>query len=224
MGGPQEPRKYFVCWLEKACSRCGETKPLSEFQRAGPTSPDRRKTFCKSCDARYRHDLNLVPARKAHLAVTSKQSRTRNRLRAMEFYCGGTPHCQCCGEARLEFLTFDHINGGGKIHRRSLGGHGNFYGWLVRNDFPAGFRVLCFNCNCSHGFLGYCPHDRERERLLMDPAVAGDIRLQSTRLDAIDPSHPRTLDHQRTQASIEDFTHDKFRRGQAEAGRALASR
>jgi hypothetical protein len=70
--------------------------------------------------------------------------------------------CACCGETRFEFLSIDHINGGGRKHREQLGSQGRgsrFYRWLVKNDFPGGYRTLCYNCNCSYGFFGYCPHE-----------------------------------------------------------------
>ena len=59
--------------------------------------------------------------------------------------------CECCGEDSLDILTIDHINGGGKHHRREIGVKTSigFYRWLRENDFPPGFRVLCFNHNCG---------------------------------------------------------------------------
>jgi len=67
--------------------------------------------------------------------------------------------CACCGEDRIEFLSIDHIGGGGNKHRKSLGRTGyHFYYWLKRNNYPKGFRVLCHNCNQSLGHYGYCPH------------------------------------------------------------------
>ena len=36
-----------------------------------------------------------------------------------------------------------------------------------RNNYPVGFRVLCWNCNCSIGMYGECPHQEEK-RLLQD--------------------------------------------------------
>ena len=72
--------------------------------------------------------------------------------------------CSCCGEHRVEFLTIDHINGGGHQHRESLKKKGkNFLFWLINNNFPEGYQVLCMNCNFSKGLFGYCPHERERE-------------------------------------------------------------
>ena len=55
------------------------------------------------------------------------------------------------GEKIIDFLTIDHINGGGNKHLeaiRKVGGQ-SFYNWLITNNFPKGFRVLCWNCN--HG-------------------------------------------------------------------------
>jgi hypothetical protein len=67
--------------------------------------------------------------------------------------------CACCGEVNWECLTIHHVNGGGTKHREAIKGYGsNFYKWLVRNNFPPGFQTLCFNCNCSRGLYGYCPH------------------------------------------------------------------
>ena len=71
--------------------------------------------------------------------------------------------CHCCGEVHREFLAIDHINGGGCEHRRQLGNLNStqFYRWLRNEGYPAGFRVLCHNCNMSLGAYGYCPHEEE---------------------------------------------------------------
>lgn len=77
----------------------------------------------------------------------------------MKHYGGDTPSCECCNEQRYEFLTIDHINGGGGKHRKELGDRGqSVYAWIISNNFPEGFRVLCMNCNFSNGIYGYCPH------------------------------------------------------------------
>lgn len=66
--------------------------------------------------------------------------------------------CACCAEETKEFLTIDHINGGGGKHRKEINGH--VYRWLKKNNFPDGFRLLCYNCNCARGFYGVCPHEK----------------------------------------------------------------
>lgn len=71
------------------------------------------------------------------------------------------PTCSCCGENEIKFLSIDHINGGGNEHRRSIskgGRGGNMPYWLLRNDLPEGFQVLCHNCNMAKAFYGQCPH------------------------------------------------------------------
>lgn len=57
-------------------------------------------------------------------------------------------YCNQCEEKREECLTIDHINNDGNTHRKELGGI-NIYPWLIRNNFPSGFQVLCWNCNLS---------------------------------------------------------------------------
>lgn len=92
-------------------------------------------------------------------AVRGNKRRYRKlRLEAIEHYGG---KCACCGEFRIQFLTIDHINNDGAEHRRELGNR-NIYEWLKKNNYPKdGFRVLCYNCNCSIGNYGYCPHELE---------------------------------------------------------------
>lgn len=66
--------------------------------------------------------------------------------------------CQCCGEAHAEFLSIDHVNNDGASHRRQVGVGVSFWVWLKRNGYPRSCQILCFNCNMSKGFFGYCPH------------------------------------------------------------------
>lgn len=84
-----------------------------------------------------------------------------SRMKVIEYYSSGKNCCACCGEKEYQFLTVDHINSIGNKAHRKYGGH--FYLWLVRHNFPEGFQVLCYNCNCSKGFYGKCPHQVKRE-------------------------------------------------------------
>ena len=90
--------------------------------------------------------------------VYSKTYRLKLRNAAFEHYGGSI--CVCCHEDMVGFLTIDHMNGNGNIHRRAIrtnGGHG-FYQWLKNNNYPPGFQVLCYNCNMAKGVYGHCPH------------------------------------------------------------------
>lgn len=68
--------------------------------------------------------------------------------------------CQCCNEGRLIFLIIDHIYGGGNKEHEKVGHGTQFYRWLIKNNFPVGYQVLCHNCNFSRR-MGVCPHQRE---------------------------------------------------------------
>lgn len=65
--------------------------------------------------------------------------------------------CECCKVTNFEFLTLDHINGGGYRHRKEVK---NIYAWIIKHNFPKGFRTLCMNCNFALGRYGYCPHQK----------------------------------------------------------------
>ena len=81
------------------------------------------------------------------------------RREALMNYSNGKMCCACCGENIEAFLTLDHINQDGAAHRRRLGtgnvkgrreGSGSsFYYKIKRDGYPAGLRVLCYNCNCG---------------------------------------------------------------------------
>src|SRR5258708_2915854 len=48
----------------------------------------------------------------------SKIARDKVRAEVIAAYGG---HCKCCNDAHNEFLSMDHIHGGGRKHRKSLG-------------------------------------------------------------------------------------------------------
>jgi hypothetical protein len=67
--------------------------------------------------------------------------------------------CACCGCTTS--LTIDHVSGGGNSHRMELFGDPerggtNFYRWLIRQGFPAGYQALCVPCNSSKGTGTLC--------------------------------------------------------------------
>jgi len=93
---------------------------------------------------------------------SSKLAARKRREIVLFFYGGNPPKCACCGEMEIKFLTLDHINNDGAKHRRELWKNnkkgGNLCQWLITNNFPKGFQILCYNCNCAKGFYGKCPH------------------------------------------------------------------
>ena len=68
----------------------------------------------------------------------------------------GVPICNNCGEMDTDVLCIDHINGGGNNHFRELRDLGiQFHPWLIKNNYPDGFQVLCANCNMRKAKLEY---------------------------------------------------------------------
>ncbi len=64
------------------------------------------------------------------------------KLKAYQHYNNVCNNCKC---SKLEFLTIDHINNDGAIHRKKIK---NIYAWLNTNLYPKdNFQLLCFNCN-----------------------------------------------------------------------------
>ncbi len=91
------------------------------------------------------------------------------KLKVIEHYSNGTMQCNCCGEKHIEFLTIDHIDCGHKYHGRDKKPNKHFCinmcEYLMKNDFPKGYQILCYNCNCAKGFFGKCPHELEQDKL-----------------------------------------------------------
>lgn len=127
---------------EGLCVRCGSQK-------------DNNDASCNNC-------------------LSKKRIEQKNKkIKCISHYSDST--CGCCGESEFIFLTIDHIDGGGNTHRREIGGNSGkkpyanskLYAWLIRNEFPEGFQVLCFSCNRGKWMNdGVCPHkDLETLRL-----------------------------------------------------------
>lgn len=127
----------------KYCKRCGKEKDIKEFRRG-------KKGWFTGAEC--------ISCQKIRLSMR----KIFMKMKIIEHYTNGVMKCQCpgCNESNIEFLTIDHINGGGTKHRKKLGTWAsNFYRWIWSNNFPGGFRILCSNCNSSLGTHGYCPHD-----------------------------------------------------------------
>lgn len=114
------------------CSLCGKEKAIEKSRK------------CQKCYDQY------------YRAYKDRQQKAK--LAVIEAYGG---KCKCCGEHRKTFLCIDHINNDGNIHRKEINssaGH-SFYKWLIKNNFPDDFQLLCNNCNYSKFVLGgICEH------------------------------------------------------------------
>jgi hypothetical protein len=112
------------------------------YQTHKETEKERKKNW----DANHRDGINL----RHRLYMAKKKTDVFNAY---------GNKCACCGETKKEFLTIDHVNGGGHAHRQKVGTQ--IWLHVVKEGFPKTYQLLCFNCNCAKGIFGSCPHNRE---------------------------------------------------------------
>lgn len=94
-----------------------------------------------------------------HIDLAASSYRRRHATMKARVLGSYGDRCKCCGEAKTEFLVIDHIKNDGNTHRKQLKRAGiSLYSWLIKNEFPAGFQVLCHNCNWAKHTPGRCPH------------------------------------------------------------------
>lgn len=122
------------------CSRCGKNKPHKNGQ------------ICRECLDKHNDWYKTSKYRDRHASI-----RVDDKKRVMNHY---GEKCSCCGETEPCFLAIDHIGGDGNSNRKKIGKWGSgFFKWLIKNNFPEGFQILCHNCNMGkHLNGGICPH------------------------------------------------------------------
>lgn len=141
-----------------------------------PTRMARRLAYTKQYNKEHREErteynrrlLKKHPkrVRKYLQAQLEKRKKEYAEFKALVYDHYGRK-CSCCAEAREEFLTIDHIGGGGTKHRKSLNGKW-LYQWIVENKYPGTLRILCMNCNHATKNGKQCPHERERNEKASD--------------------------------------------------------
>ena len=147
--------------LTKTCVKCNKEKPLNCFTIDRRSSDDYLHQ-CKDCLHIYR--VKDYAINRERINFRRRQYQQEIKLEVFNHYTNNNIHCQCpsgkCTETHLEFMSIDHINGGGTKHRKIVGGSGFYtYIWLKKNNYPSGYRVLCYNCNCSRSHQKRCPHE-----------------------------------------------------------------
>lgn len=144
--------------ITKKCTKCQVEKDIELFakNKKHKHGKDSHCLQCKAVQSKlyYEQHRNKYNARRKDY---SKQT----RIKVLRHYGGDVPYCVCCGETTFEFLSLDHINGGGNTDRKINGGGTQFQLYLIKNNFPEGIQILCHNCNLAKGFYGQCPHKKQ---------------------------------------------------------------
>ena len=155
-------------WFKKNYPRLKLLNKKWKKEHPEKVAEGKRKWYAKNRDrelARLKKQRLENPARyKEYQRIADLKLRTE----VLTYYSkNGYPECCCCGETEFKFLTIDHINNNGAKERRETGKPGGrvFYSYLRRRKYPLGYQTLCYNCNCSKGFYGHCPHQKGGENI-----------------------------------------------------------
>lgn len=159
----------------KICPTCKKRKPYNSdyFPFKNKNAGLLHKQLypiCKECKRKAGREYFNNPEVRERMRLRGIENRLRLKLDVFNAYGGCKCSCPNCTINHIDFLTLDHIGGGGNEHRRTLGGNSKVYWWIKRNNFPPGFRVRCYNCNLSAKFNGYCPV-HESENTVIDEEI-----------------------------------------------------
>lgn len=142
---------------QKFCDDCitpakKERKRRNRFSLTAQwNKPENKRATAKSW-----RDRNIIKSREYHrnyydtTAKTKKYAKkTTTRLKDLVFSHYGNS-CSCCGEAISLFLTLEHCNSDGYLHKgESLRGGSTLWRKIRDEGFPTNYTVLCWNCNCG---------------------------------------------------------------------------
>lgn len=129
---------------------------MKEFEKKRRQKPKERE-YKKNYDAMYQKKSKYKDYQKNYhkklrdkhgeeLNKKSREYHKKLRLAIISAYTNGTMKCKC-GYTDIRALTIDHINGGGRQERKRIGSNSVFYNYLIKNNFPEGYQILCANCN-----------------------------------------------------------------------------
>lgn len=140
------------------CTLCNERAELNRTMCRKHLDRENARRAGYSADGRCRCGNPSSTHTCADCSARFKALNRALKLSVLTHYSSGKPECACCGESIVDFLSIDHINNDGAAHRKEIG-QSKLYGWLKKNKYPAGYQVLCMNCNFGKGINGgVCPH------------------------------------------------------------------
>lgn len=138
-----------------------ERKRMNQCRECGVDLKDSfsGKYYCANCRD-ISNNIKRAANKRAKIAVFNKYG-------GCLCSCSACPLNQSCDPI---FLTIDHINEDGNKHlnkyNKRYSGR-QLYRWLEKNNYPAGFQVLCWCCNSAkHINHGKCVHETEPYRYM----------------------------------------------------------
>lgn len=151
-------KKTLQQWREK------NKEHLAEYYEK---NKDKMKTYSKNWRNNPENKLRIKNLNSSPQYL-AKQKEHRDNLQMQVFLAyskrhsnNNIPCCRCCGQTHVKFLAVDHIAGKKQMDSEpelvKLGYNSKFKStglkrWIVKNNFPDGFQILCHNCNLAKGF------------------------------------------------------------------------
>jgi hypothetical protein len=169
-----EYRKEYDSRPEVKAKRADLTRPevkakrayIKEYMKKYTQTPEykaKRKEYSQKPEVKARA---LAHSQKPESRSTALKRMINNRLQVLQHYSKeysktDIPCCRCCGlNSHIDFLDIDHIRGRKEMdsepefiemgYSSKMSSHVLLV-WIIKNNFPKGFQVLCKNCNMTKG-------------------------------------------------------------------------
>lgn len=139
--------KYVKKWAIKNKNRL--KKYHQKYYQKNKENIKRKRKLYTSTEKFKIHNLNYhrkYRTLKKYKLMVRKRLDNQKRLVYEHYSKSKNPVCKKCGFKDIRALSIDHINGKGAEHRRQVGKGNNMHRWLIKNNFPKGYQILCMNC------------------------------------------------------------------------------
>lgn len=158
----------------KTCSQKCASERNRQLAKLKYHKREKRKIICQSCGKTFLTSRGRIkycnfcrPISYKNIAKKWRRengekikiyNKTRNLLRIQNkkiVFAHYKPICACCGETNIDVLTVDHKFG---RHNEKISGL-VLYRYIIKNNFPNRFQILCFNCNHAKSNIYdlFCP-------------------------------------------------------------------
>lgn len=162
-------RTYHIRVSRGLCPACGKRPPSKGLglkwcktcrKESNNYNSSRYKRWVESQGRTLRVARPKLTKRGLQLWKQNLQKKWRKKLKEQILVAYGG-ECACCGEKIKEFLTIDHVHGGGTREQQAR--TGTLYKEILREGCPSRYQILCYNCNCGRYINGgLCPHKQLR--------------------------------------------------------------
>ena len=116
------------------------------------------RILCHNCNNSAFRGCGVCRHNRGSLVPATAKQRNNLKLKLLVIATYGGK-CACCNITEPEFLTVDHVNGGGRQERARTNRARSSWRSAKLEGFPSHYRLLCFSCNQSAAYhKGVCCH------------------------------------------------------------------